>query len=370
MKLLIISANVIILLFSITLGGACQSTTNQIQCIVIDAGHGGKDSGATSGTIREKDITLALAKKLGKAIREKHPGIKVILTRETDTFLELATRSSIANKANADLFISIHTNASKSSQANGSETFVMGVDKSSSNLAVSMRENDVVVLEADYTTKYEGYEPGSAESLIIFSLMQYSYLTQSLHLASLVQTEYTSRVKFRDRGVKQAGFFVLYQTAMPSILTEVGFISNPEERQRMTSEAGQKAITESLLAAVTKYINTQHTQQQNQPTRKLDPEPAVTTPVEKPRNEVFFRVLVCSEKDRQQINSMNFGQFVTIIEEQKIGKTYNYYSKKLFSYKETLLLQKKIRAIYPEASIVSYRGEEPISLEKAKTTNP
>ncbi|HQH40449.1 MAG TPA: N-acetylmuramoyl-L-alanine amidase, partial [Bacteroidales bacterium] len=194
--------------------------------VVIDAGHGGEDPGAIGRTAREKDITLPIALKVGQYITENFNNVEVIYTRKNDTFIPLFDRADIANKNNADLFVSIHVNANpKNREAEGTETYVMGLHTDEKNFEVAKKENSVIVLEKDYSIKYEGFDPSSPESYIIFSLMQNKYLEQSLTLAAMVQDEFREKALRCDRGVKQAGFLVLWRTSMPSILIETGFIS-------------------------------------------------------------------------------------------------------------------------------------------------
>ena len=187
--------------------------------VVIDPGHGGQDPGCSYKQFKEKDIVLNVALRLGELIKDNFSDVEVIYTRKTDVFIPLYERGNIANKAGADLFFSIHVNAARSSAAAGTETFVMGVDKAGRNLDIAMKENDVITFEDDYSAKYQGYVPGSSESFIIFSLMQYSYQGQSLTLANMVQRQYVRNTAMGNRGVKQAGFLVLWNAAMPSILT-------------------------------------------------------------------------------------------------------------------------------------------------------
>lgn len=257
MKLLTAICNVILLLFSIptlaaTKNGAAEGKES-VRCIAIDPGHGGKDPGAVGNGLQEKAINLGVALKLGRMIEQQLPGVRVVYTRRDDRFLSLADRSKLAAEAGADLFISIHTNSSTSASASGTETFVMGEDKDNRNLSVVMRENAVISLEPDYTSRYEGYDPNSSESLILFSLMQYVYQSQSLSLAERIQEQYATHAGRRNKGVKQAGFLVLWRTPMPSVLTEVGFISNPEEAKFLGSAEGQERIAGSIFRAVKEY---------------------------------------------------------------------------------------------------------------------
>ena len=207
--------------------------------VVIDAGHGGKDPGARGSSINEKAINLAVALRLGSLISEKHDDVKVIYTRKTDVFIELDERANIANRNKADLFISIHTNAVKrGSSVSGTETYTLGLARTDENLEVAMRENSAILLEDNYLQKYEGFDPTSSESYIIFEFMQNKHMEQSISLASEVQKCFAS-AKRNNRGVRQAGFLVLRKTSMPSILVELGYISNPAEERFMRTKEGQ-----------------------------------------------------------------------------------------------------------------------------------
>lgn len=235
---------------------AQQGTFTGIRKVVIDAGHGGKDPGAVSlnRKHREKDITLSVALRLGKLINEQYPDVKVIYTRSTDVFIPLDKRTEIANKNDADLFISIHINAAKARSASGTETFVMGLDKSSSNLEVSKLENSVVVLEGDdYSSRYEGFDPNVPESYIIFSLLQNSHLEQSLQLAALVQEQLAGGPIKVNRGIKQAGLLVLWRTTMPSILVELGFISNSADLEVLVRDENQQNFAQLIFNAFNQY---------------------------------------------------------------------------------------------------------------------
>lgn len=232
---------------------AGQMKEGKIRRVVLDAGHGGKDPGAIGAASREKDITLAIALKTGKYITEAFPDIEVIYTRKTDEFVELDRRASIANDAHADLFISIHCNSSKSKTPYGTETFVMGVHKSEANLEVAKLENSAILLEDNYGSRYDGFDPRSPESHIIFSLFQDRYREYSLQLATTIQEQFRVRTARFDRGVKEAGFWVLYRTAMPSVLIEAGFISNPAEERYLRTAAGQVEIAATLFRAFKQY---------------------------------------------------------------------------------------------------------------------
>lgn len=228
-----------------------------LNTIVIDAGHGGHDPGCISygKDIYEKDVCLKIAKKLGKKIKDSLPEVKIIYTRTTDVFVPLWKRAAIANQNNADLFISVHCNAHNDQQFNGIETYVMGLHKSQGNLEVSKRENGVITLEQGYekNEQYNGFDPNSDEAHIILSLYQNAYRSQSLKLASKVQETVEKKQVRKSLGVKEAGFLVLWKTAMPSILVETGFLTNPSEKQYLVSEAGQNKIAHSIYESVRQY---------------------------------------------------------------------------------------------------------------------
>ena len=227
----------------------------KIKTVVLDAGHGGKDTGAISknGAIKEKDITLSVALKLGKMINSNYPDVKVVYTRKRDEYIELSKRAEIANRNKADLFISIHVNSQKGTSATGTETFVMGTHKSSSNFEICKLENSVIVLEEDYQSKYEGFDPNSPESYIIFSLLQNTHLEQSLKFAALIQDNFKLGPIKVNRGVKQGGLLVLWKTTMPAVLTEIGFISNPAESNQLRRDAVQSQIAARIFNAFAKY---------------------------------------------------------------------------------------------------------------------
>jgi len=225
----------------------------KVKTVVIDAGHGGHDPGCFGASNKEKVVALAIALKLGKMIEDNHPDVKVVYTRKTDIFIPLIERAEIANKAHADLFISIHCNASKAKTAFGTETWVMGLHVSEANLAVAKRENSVILLEEDYKENYDGFDPNSAEAYITFSLYQNVNIDKSLYLASKIENAFKNKMERFTRGVKQAGFLVLYKTNMPSILIETGFLSNISDEKILGSDKGQDEISETIYSAFKEY---------------------------------------------------------------------------------------------------------------------
>ena len=225
--------------------------------VVLDAGHGGKDPGAVGRFSQEKDLNLKLVLKIGEQINERYPDVKVVYTRSTDVFIPLQTRADIANKNNADLFLSIHTNSAESKAACGVETFILGTEKMEKNLDVAMRENAVMKLEADYKTTYQGFDPNSIDSYIMFELMQNSYMEQSLLFATQVQKRFVDHLNRDDRGVRQAAFWVLLKTACPSVLFEMGFISNPDEERFLNQDASIAQMANAIVNAFGAYTHKQ-----------------------------------------------------------------------------------------------------------------
>ena len=222
--------------------------------VVIDAGHGGHDTGAVGlkMKVQEKNLNLTVAKQLAEKIRTTYPEIKVVLTRDSDVFLPLQQRADIANKNHADLFISIHTNAAENRNAQGAETFILGTERMEDNLDVAMRENAVMKLEEDQTV-YQGFDPNSIESYILFELMQNQYMDHSLQFAELVQNQFVGTLQRANRGVRQAAFWVLLKSACPSVLVEMGFLSNAEEEKWLASAEGKTGIVNGIFDAFQKF---------------------------------------------------------------------------------------------------------------------
>lgn len=234
--------------------------------VVIDAGHGGKDPGAVGKIVKEKDLNLTVALRAGRLIEEAYPDVRVLFTRKTDEFITLQGRADFVNKNNADLFICIHTNSAENRSVSGAEVYVLGTEKMDANLDVAMRENAVIKLESDYQTKYQGFDPNSIDSYIMFELMQNRYMDRSLHFAELVQHQFVDSLRRVDRGVRQAAFWVLHKSACPSVLVEMGFISNQDEEKYLASPKGQESIAQSVAKAFSMFM----------PKREIEvPSPAV-----------------------------------------------------------------------------------------------
>lgn len=241
----------------ITLLVTCSVSYGQngsyVRTVVIDAGHGGKDPGALGRNSREKDIALAIALKTGAYIEQYLDDVKVIYTRKTDKFIELHKRADIANKNNADMFISIHCNANTSPKPYGTETYVMGLHKTKANLEQAKKENAAILLEEDYQEQYDGFDPNSDEGYIALSILQNAHLDQSIEMAGNVQQQFRDRVGLKDRSVRQAGFLVLYKTTMPGILVETGFLSNSKDEKFLLSEKGQTYLASAIYRAFRDY---------------------------------------------------------------------------------------------------------------------
>lgn len=343
---------------TILLHGNEPVKTKRKKIIVIDAGHGGQDTGALGKNSREKDIVLAIALKVGGYIEKNLPDVKVIYTRKTDVFIPLRERATIANNNNADLFVSIHANSNPNTKPFGTETFAMGLHKTKGNLEVAKKENSVIVFEEDYSVKYEGFNPNSAESYIIFSLMQHTFLEQSLEVASLVQDQFRDRAHRKDRGVKQAGFLVLWHTSMPSILIETGFVSNEKEEAYLISEDGQEYLSSAIYRALKTYLVNLEVDEEltdNRPT---------ATNLDEPKDDVWFRVQVTSSSKSVDSNHPVFKNYTNIFEYSE-NNTYKYTVGKYKSYDEVKKFQKDVKNDFQGAFIVAFNNNKRIKLKQA-----
>jgi N-acetylmuramoyl-L-alanine amidase len=244
------------LLIAITLlnsGSTYTPPDSKVDVVVIDAGHGGHDEGTHGRLLKEKDLALSIALKVGSYIEKNIPGVKVIYTRKDDRYIALDERAAIANKNKADLFICIHANANPNTKAFGTETFVMGLHKDEGNLAIAQRENSVILMDENYEERYEGFNPNSPESYILFTLIQSAYQEASLKFAQKVESQFKDRVGRISRGVKQAGFVVLWRTTMPSVLIETGFLTNSTEEKFLAGDEGQELIASGIYRAFKEY---------------------------------------------------------------------------------------------------------------------
>ena len=341
--------------------------------VVLDAGHGGKDPGRpTNFGYKEKDIALKIVLKIGENL-EKHQNIKVIYTRKTDVFLKLRERAAIANKADADLFVSIHCNA-HTSNAYGTETYVLGLHRNESNFRVAQQENEVIFLEDDFETNYEGFDPNSPESMIGLTLMQEDYLDQSILLARYVQDNFTLKLKRKNRGVKQAGFWVLHNTYMPSILIETGFITNKSEGDYLNSTVGRNNISKSISDAILDYKSKLNTDDLIEVVTTSEPT-ELTTNKEltvdgsdasgKEADGIVFKVQIASGSKKLATKPYNF-KGLDQISRKKSNKRFHYFYGNTSSFETiTALKQIAIDKGYKTAFVVAYKNGQKISIQTA-----
>lgn len=348
-----------------------QVNSNKIKTVVIDPGHGGKDSG-TMGTKRfkiyEKHVALSVSLKLGKYISESFPEIDVIYTRSSDVFLELNERTEIANNANADLFISIHCDGFTNPKPSGASVFVMGMSKLKANMDVAMRENAAIYLEDNYQQKYDGFDPKSPESYIVFSLMQNTYLNQSLKIAEEVENQFATRANRKSRGVKQAPFYVISRTNMPSILVECGFLTNPKEEEFLHSDLGQDYIASAIFRAFRTYkenieIEENNLNNKNQLISDSTNNDTIVVKEKKKESTLLYKVQIGTF-----LKSMsNQDQFIELkAEEEKINGTYKYYVLVGNNKKDADKLKDYLREIgFKGAFIVAFLDGKQISTKDA-----
>lgn len=250
-NIVFVSAIAVFLVLASSFTGSSRKAY-RLRTVVIDAGHGGKDPGCNGRKSQEADVALKIAMELGNIIEKNLPDVKVIYTRKTDTFVELIDRAGLANKNRADLFISIHCNSGPSS-AFGTETYCMGLHTSEGNLKVAKRENAVILEEENYKEKYNGFDPNSPQSHIMFALYQSAYIENSLRFAQKVEHQFKTKVGRSSRGVKQAGLLVLWKSAMPSALIEVGFLTNANEEKYLNDKSGQSYMATGIYKAFKDY---------------------------------------------------------------------------------------------------------------------
>lgn len=346
--------------------------SNGLRKIVIDPGHGGKDPGTIGSKTYEKDIALSISLKLGNLIKNTFKDVEIIYTRKDDRSVPLDERTIIANAAKADLFISIHCNANPAKSPYGTETYVLGLHKSEDNLDVAMRENAVITYEDDYSSKYEGYDPKSTESFIIFSLMQNAYLDQSLRFANAVQTDFRLSTSRHDRGVKQAGFLVLWKTSMPSVLIETGFLSNPKEESFLANPSGQEYIATSIFRAFSDYKRNIDSQSsfsaKLQLTKEIDSTnlknvDSNSAAVVK-KSDITFKVQITSSRKKIPITAKNFKNLKGVTEMSSDG-VYKYTIGSKKSYAEIVEFCQQIRKQFPDAFIVALKGNKIVPLDIA-----
>ncbi|MCR5050748.1 MAG: N-acetylmuramoyl-L-alanine amidase [Paludibacteraceae bacterium] len=362
-------------IFFLLLCATCLSAKPFV--VVLDPGHGGKDPGAVGSFSYEKDLNLRLALLTGQKIAEEFSDVKVVYTRSTDVFIPLQSRADIANKNNADLFISIHANASEMKDCRGVETFILGTEKAEKNLDVAMRENAVMKLEANYKTTYHGFDPNSVDSYIMFELLQNNYMDQSLLFASMVQDKFVGKLKRYNRGVQQASFWVLLKSACPSILFEMGFISNAQEEVFLNTDSAQQVMAKGLVEAFSLYYRRQmalnqareeaasaqdatptqsangqtaQPQPQSQPQPKPQPQPQ---PQQRPKTTTTYYALqiyaskVPLEPDDPKLKGVP-------CECRKVGDLYKYYAIVTANRNNALRKQQELQSLFPDCWITKF----------------
>ncbi len=371
------------------------SNNNAVRVVVIDAGHGGKDSGNLGTKTKkkvEKDISLDVALQLGKYIEDNHSDVKVIYTRNTDQFLELRERVSIANSEQADLFISVHCNAA-SPAAYGTETFVMGMHKSEASLNTAIRENQSIYLEDNYEENYKGFDPKDPDTYIKLSMRQNVFLSQSLSLSKKIQDQFRDRVKRRDRGVKQAGYYVISYTTMPSCLIELGFLTNKQEENFLHSSKGQDYMASAIYRAFrdykseiegvtfTKEIVKREVEEKEEEiipikeTVETVLETSNQTKKEKKKKKkktdkelikgLNYRIQLVTSSQAVDTKPKNF-RGLTEVDEYISNGLFKYTTGRCSNYESAKKLQSEIRTLgYEGAFIVAFNGNEKINLKEA-----
>ncbi|GET24592.1 N-acetylmuramoyl-L-alanine amidase [Prolixibacter sp. NT017] len=347
----------------------------KLKTVVLDAGHGGRDPGAMVGKKMEKDIALGIILKLGHYIEKYMPDVKVVYTRDGDFFVPLYKRAEIANKIKADLFISVHANICGTPSIHGTETYALGLHRTEDNLEVAKKENSVILLEKDHTTRYEGFDPNSSESYIMFELVQNEFLDQSLMFASDVEDQFRTRAGRRDRGVRQAGFLVLRETSMPSVLIETGYMSNKKELNYLESDNGRAIIASAIFRAFRKYKETiearskYHTQLVEN--KKEEVKPAIDSLAVSKRDTVdlykgvVFAIQIAASKRELKLEPENF-KGVKYLYRIKTDDIYKYLTSASTNEDDVQNQLQEIQKKYPDAYVVAYENGHPVSMQKAR----
>ena len=365
----------------------------KITTVVIDAGHGGKDTGALGAISKEKDLNLTVALLTGDYIKKNLPDVKVVYTRDRDVFVSLNERAEIANRNNADVFISIHCNSTENKAASvmGAETFVLGEHKNAANLEVAKKENSSILYEEDASQQYGDFDLNSPEAYIALSLFQKEYLNQSLQLAANVQEQFSKRVGRKDRGVQQAGFLVLWKTAMPSVLIELGFISNASEERFLASEDGQTYMASAIYRAFRDFkadfegenqtakplAETQPAQPQVQETPVNKPEEPVAEPQPQPENTetpvvvkqpvVSFKVQFATRDTKVPVTDKAFSK-VSEVDVYYYNGAYRYTSGDFKTKQQATIHQSEVRKLgFSDAFVVAFINGERATIKEAES---
>jgi len=394
--------SLLLLVFSVLPASASFAEAPSTFTVVLDPGHGGKDPGTLGSGVREKDIVLSVGLKLEQLIKRQHPDVRVILTRSTDVFIPLVQRAAMANKIKANLFISIHADHAETSTVKGASTFTLGISKTGANLEIAKRENSVILLEDNYKQRYEGFDPNSAESYIMFDFMQNNNINQSIQFASTLQNKFIASGR-KDRGVRQDVFWVLKATTMPSVLVELGFLSNPEECRFLKSEEGRDRMALNLLrgfsdfknnyerkstgsqsvarrSAVSAFSDTgdsakDQSQNTDTATRKRNAQNQVSSPpeTEKPDlsesistdSDILFKVQVttCSFKLPQNSKRLKGLPLDYFMEKNLYKYTYGSFS----NFKDANRKRRELTKSFPDAFVIAFKNGQKITVDDART---
>ena len=361
-------ASLLVLLLTCALFTSFSVIKNDTQkpfVVVLDAGHGGKDSGNTGNGFVEKDIVLDVTLQIGK-ILEKVPGIKVVYTRKTDVLIDLYRRGPIANEVDADIFVSIHCDAF-TNQAYGVGTFVMGVDKSGKNLNTAKKENEVIFLEDNYEERYAGFDPNRPESLIGLTLMQEEYLDQSINLAGLIQSNIVNNLKRKDRSVRSAPFWVLHSSYMPSVLVELGFLTNNKEGPYVNSKKGRRELATQVANGILMYkknIALGTSNAQNPVITQDEVDAAIKVSQEKIYDDVTFKVQLAAGSKKIVTKAYNFKGLKNVARE-KFGTLYKYFYGSTSNYTEIQLLKTFAQEKgYSSAYVVAFKDGQKVKLSE------
>ena len=361
-------ASLLVLLLTCALFVSFSVIKNDTQkpfIVVLDAGHGGKDSGNIGNGFVEKDIVLDVTLQIGK-ILEKAPGIKVVYTRKTDVLIDLYRRGPIANEVDADIFVSIHCDAF-TNQAYGVGTFVMGVDKSGKNLNTAKKENEVIFLEDNYEERYAGFDPNRPESLIGLTLMQEEYLDQSITLAGLIQSNIVNNLKRKDRSVRSAPFWVLHSSYMPSVLVELGFLTNNKEGPYVNSKKGRRELATQVANGILMYkknIALGTSNAQNPVITQDEVDAAIKVSQEKIYEDVTFKVQLAAGSKKIATKAYNFKGLKNVARE-KFGALYKYFYGSTSNYTEIQLLKTFAQEKgYSSAYVVAFKDGQKVKLSE------
>ena len=353
----------LLLLLLMVVPAMAQKNGKKPFTVVIDAGHGGVDPGALGKKSQEKNINFNVSNRLGELIKEAYPEVKIIYTRTTDVKIPLARRADIANKANANLFISIHSNASKNRNANGCQTFTLGAGSDAEAKAAAMYENEVILSEENFEETYKGFDPRSSESYIIFELMRSHDMEQSVKLAEMVQRGMVKGTALNDRGVSSAGFLVLHRTVMPSILVELGFISNSKDESVIASKEGQEKLARGIFNGFAEYYALYGKGKESKKDTITQEQPAQERSSAAKSDKPVFKIQIMTSESQLKSNDSRFKGLKTDFYKEK--GFYKYTHGESEDYNEILKLKKQIADKFKDAFIIAFLGGEKIDTRQA-----